>query len=260
MSQAIIEVSHLTNELNNQRIHDDVNLTIMPKEIVAIVGGSGSGKTVLLRTILMLIKPVAGNIRVFGQNVFECDEQTMEKIRHRWGVLFQHSALFSGLTVLENVMFPLQALSKLSPKLQQEIALFKIFLVGLDSSALQKYPAELSGGMQKRVALARALVLDPELLFLDEPTSGLDPHSAGALDELILKLRETLQLTVVMITHDMDSLWRVADQVAFLGEKKILAMAHMTELVKNPHPLIQAYFSGPRGQRSYQKEKDGRHG
>ena len=258
MPATIIEISHLKNQLNNQVIHQDVNLTVNANEIVAIVGGSGSGKTVLLRTILMLNQPTAGSIKVFDVDIINCNHESAEKIRHRWGVLFQHSALFSGLTVLENVLFPLQTFSRLPLKLQQEIALFKIFLVGLDANAALKYPAELSGGMQKRAALARALALDPELLFLDEPTTGLDPSSAGALDELILKLRDTLKLTVVMITHDIDTLWRVTDRVAFLGEGKILAATPIDQLIQNKHALIQAYFSGSRTKRLREEATDGK--
>lgn len=247
MTIAIVQIKGLKNEIDGQCIHEDINLTINKHEIVGIIGESGSGKTVLLRSMLMLHRPTAGSIKIFDQEIIDCKPKQALKIQHRWGVLFQHNALFSALTVLENVMFPLGVFTHLSATTQREIALLKIALAGLDISAANKYPAELSGGMQKRAALARAIVLDPELLFLDEPTAGLDPASVVAFDELILNLRETLNLTVVMITHDLDSLWQITDRVAFLGEGKILAATEMEELVNNPHPLIKAYFSGPRG-------------
>lgn len=242
-SAPIIEVKNLKNVLSGQTVHDGLNLTVQRKEILGIVGGSGSGKTTLLRSILMLLRPTAGSIKVFGTEIINCSENAARDVRHRWGVLFQQNALFSSLTVLENVQFPLENFTQLPKTAQEQIALLKILLAGLPATAATKYPAQLSGGMQKRAGLARAIALDPELLFLDEPTAGLDPQSAEELDELILHLRDNLGLTVVMVTHDLDTLSRVSDRVAFLGEAKVLANLPLAELMKNPHPLIQAYFS-----------------
>lgn len=246
MPDNIIEINNLQNTLGGKIIHDNLNMTVARGEIIAIVGGSGAGKTTLLRSILMLLKPTAGEIKVFGTNVWDCSEREAQSIRHRWGVMFQSSALFSSLCVLQNVIFPMEELVKISPSMQREIALLKITLAGLMPEDGAKFPAELSGGMKKRAALARAIALDPELVFLDEPTSGLDPKSAGDFDQLILRLRASLGITFVMITHDLDSLWLVPDRVLFLGEGKVLAAKPMAELVKDPNPVIQDYLSGVR--------------
>jgi phospholipid/cholesterol/gamma-HCH transport system ATP-binding protein len=248
----IIKITGLENILGEQVVLKNLDLNVMKGEILAIVGGSGSGKTTLLRNILMLLRPTAGSIEIFGTDILNCDTETTQNIRHSWGVLFQHGAMFSSLTVLENVQFPLRTFTSLTPEVQKEIALLKISMTGLPPEAASKYPSELSGGMLKRAALARAIVMDPELLFLDEPTSGLDPESAGAFDELILDLKEGLGLTVVMVTHDLDSL-AYSDRIAFLGEKKVLATLPLKELVKQKHPLIQAYFGGSRGKRHLKK-------
>lgn len=245
----ILVVRGLKNYLGGQWIHDGLDLTVKKGEIVCIVGGSGSGKTTLLRNILMLLKPTQGHIEVFGTDILHCTEAEALKIRRRWGVTFQHNALFSSLSVLENVIFPLSVFSKLAPEIQEQVALLKILLAGLPRGSASKYSAQLSGGMQKRAAIARAIVLDPELIFLDEPTAGLDPESADGIDHLMLYLRDTLGLTVVMVTHDVDSLWRISDRVAFLGEGKVLACEPMNQLVQNPHPMIQAFFRGARGKR-----------
>ena len=245
-SQPIIEIRNLRNHFGEQRIQDGLDLTINRGEIVGIIGPSGCGKTTLLRSILMLQKPTSGNIKVFGVDVVGCSEVEALSVQRRWGVMFQSSALFSSLRVLENVLFPLREYSDLRKDIQTEVALLKIALAGLELEAVNKYPAELSGGMKKRAALARAIVLDPELVFLDEPTTGLDPKSASDMDELILHLREALGLTFVMVTHDLDTLWRVPDRVVFLGEGKVLAAMPMAELVRQKHPLIQDYFSGER--------------
>lgn len=242
----IIEITGLVNQLGGHKVHDGLDLTVNKQEILGIVGGSGSGKTTLLRSILMLLRPTAGSIKVFDTEVINCSEQTAREVRHRWGVLFQQNALFSSLTLLENVQFPLVNFTRLPKDVQEQIALLKIVLSGLSADAALKYPSELSGGMQKRAGLARAIALDPELLFLDEPTAGLDPQSAIDLDKLILHLRDSLGLTVVIVTHDLDTLERISDRVAFLGEAKVLATQPLTELMKNPHPLIQAYFRGLR--------------
>ena len=243
MTEPIIEVKGLKNYLGNQWIHTDVNFTVNQGEIFAIIGGSGSGKTTILRSMLMLLRPSAGELRIFGKNILDISDDEADKIRHRWGVLFQQSALFSAMTVLENVMYPLQTLSHLTPKIIQELAFLKIALVGLPEDAAGKWPAELSGGMQRRAAAARAIALDPELVFLDEPTSGLDPLSAKQFDHLLLFLRDVLNLTVVIVSHDIESLKRITDRVAFLGEGRVLAVAPLAQLMQNPHPLIVEYFN-----------------
>ena len=243
MSDAVIEISGLKNYLGGQWVHKDVNLTVQRGEIMAIIGGSGSGKTTILRSILMLLKPTAGSIRIFDQDISAINERQAKQIRRRWGMLFQHSALFSGLTVLQNIMFPMRELAHLKPGLMRHLAMFKLAMVGLSAEAAHKFPAQLSGGMQKRAATARAIAMDPELLFFDEPTSGLDPHSARQFDDLIIFLRNTLNLTIVMISHDVESLKHATDRVAFIGEGRVLAIAPIAELMKNKHPLIADYFS-----------------
>lgn len=243
MAAPVIEVKGLKNNLGGQCVHKDINFTVNKGEIFAIIGGSGSGKTTILRSLLMLMQPTAGEIRVFGQDILSIDEEGANRIRQRWGMLFQHSALFSALTVLENVMFPMHELSQLDDVIMRELAMLKITLVGLPIEAAGKFPAELSGGMQRRAAAARAISMDPELLFLDEPTSGLDPLSAKQFDHLLLFLRDALNLTVVIVSHDIESLKRTTDRVAFLGEGMVLGVAPINELMRNPHPLIKEYFS-----------------
>jgi len=242
MGEPIIEVSRLKNYLGKQWVHADVNFTVDKGEILAIIGGSGSGKTTILRSLLMLKKPDAGKLKIFGQDLAHLTHQQTHKLCRRWGVLFQHSALFSAMTVLENVMFPMQEFTSLDKKFMIELAMLKIALVGLPKDAAGKYPAELSGGMQRRAAAARAIAMDPELLFLDEPTTGLDPHSARLFDDLILFLREALQLTVVMVSHDLQSL-KISDRIAFIGEGKILCIGSLETLRAHTHPLIVNYFS-----------------
>jgi phospholipid/cholesterol/gamma-HCH transport system ATP-binding protein len=243
----VIEVREVGVELGGVWVHKNLNLSVNRGEILAIVGGSGSGKTTLMREMLMLQRPDVGSIRLFNHEVTTASSSTLLEIQKRLGVLFQQNALFSSLTVLENTAFPLREHTSLDNKTIDELAMLKILLAGLPADAAVKYPAELSGGMQKRAGIARAIVLDPELLFLDEPTSGLDPDSASAFDELILNLKKTMGLTIVMVTHDVDSLWHVTDRVAFLGEKKVLCVDTMAKLVKNSHPFIQTFFSGARG-------------
>lgn len=243
MDKSIIEIQGLKNYLGHQWVHKGVNLSVKQGEILAIIGGSGSGKTTILRSILMLQKPTAGKILVFGQDLDLISEQAANALRRRWGMLFQHSALFSAMSVLENVMFPMQELTYLSKTFMRKLAMLKLSLVGLPNHAAEKLPSELSGGMQRRAAAARAIAMDPELLFLDEPTTGLDPLSARQFDELIVFLRDTLNLTVLMISHDIESLKQCTDRVAFVGEGKILAIEPIDTLMRNPHPLIAEYFS-----------------
>ncbi len=247
MNEPIIELKHIKNYLGNSWVHNDLNLSVTRGEILAIVGGSGAGKSTLLRTMLMLQTPTAGTIKVFGQEITPNSTTALHYLHQHSGVLFQHNALFSSFTLLENVAFPLKEHTQLTQQTINQLALLKILAAGLTVEDANKYPAELSGGMQKRAALARAIALDPELLFLDEPTAGLDPQSAAAFDELVLNLQKTLELTIVMVTHDIDTLWQVTNRVAFLGEGRVLAIAPIAELVTINNPLLQAYFTGPRG-------------
>lgn len=241
--EVIIDIQGLQNQLGGVWVHEDVTMQVKRGEILAIIGGSGSGKTTILRSILMLLKPTSGSVRVFGHDVVDCSDEVGNTIRKRWGMLFQHSALFSAMTVVENVMFPIQEFTRLEPQFIRELAMMKISMVGLPAEAATKYPAELSGGMQRRAAAARAIAMDPELLFLDEPTSGLDPKSAKQFDELVLFLRNALGLTVVMVSHDIASLKRITDRVAFIGEGRVLALEPIEALMNNPNPIIADYFS-----------------
>lgn len=254
-TKPIVEIKNLKTSFENEWVHNGVNLTVECGEILGIVGGSGAGKTTLLREMLGLTQPTSGSIKVFGCELTTATPHTLLQIQRRWGVLFQQNALFSSLTLSENVAFPLHEHTPLDDDTINELALLKILMAGLPLESAHKYPAELSGGMQKRAGLARAIVLDPELLFLDEPTAGLDPNMAAGFDELILNLQSTMGLTIVMVTHDLDSLWRVANRVAFLGDGVVVAVDPMPKLVKNPNPLIQEFFNGPRGrivEESYQ--------
>lgn len=246
-SQPIIELTNVCSDLGGHQVHTNLNLTVNRGEILAVVGGSGAGKTTLLREMLMLQRPTSGSIKVFGEELTTASHAKLLAVQQRWGVLFQQSALFSALNVLENTSFPLHEHTHLSQSTIEELALLKILFAGLPAEAAVKYPAELSGGMQKRAGLARAIVLDPELLFLDEPTSGLDPQSAAAFDELILNLQATMDLTIILVTHDLDSLWKVANRVAFLGEGKVLCVDKVAVVATNPNPKIQQFFQGPRG-------------
>lgn len=243
MSEPVIEIKGMKNCLGGQWVHTDVNLTVERGEILAIIGGSGSGKTTILRSLLMLLKPSAGSIKVFGEEIYNLDTEQAFRLRRRWGMLFQHSALFSAMTVLENVMFPMREFTTLDQEFMQDLALLKITLVGLSKEAAVKYPSELSGGMQRRAAAARAIAMDPELLFLDEPTTGLDPRGARLFDDLVVFLRDALNLTIVMVSHDIESLKRTTDRVAFVGDGKILSVEPINELMKNKNPLIAEYFS-----------------
>lgn len=247
VDEPVIDIRNLCTRFGQNVVHDNISLTVQRGEIFALVGGSGCGKSTLLRTILLLQLPVSGSIQVFGREVLGLNDEQAMPLRHRFGVMFERGALFSALTVAENVAMVLKEHTQLSPRLIAEVAAMKIALTGLPADAGGKYPSELSGGMRKRAALARAIALDPELLFLDEPTAGLDPLSAAGIDELIRSLRDALGLTIMLVTHDLDLLWRVADRVAVLGDGHILGVGTMTELSKMDHPIIKEYFYGSRG-------------
>jgi phospholipid/cholesterol/gamma-HCH transport system ATP-binding protein len=242
-----IEVRGLVNAFGDHVVHDHLDLTVRRGEVLGVVGGSGAGKSVLLNSIIGLRRPQAGTIRVLGQDLERASRTRWDAINRSWGVLFQQGALFSNLTVRENVAAPMFEHTELSKRQVHELADLKIALVGLRPDAGSLKPAELSGGMRKRAGLARALALDPELLFLDEPTAGLDPIGASAFDELIRDLSDSLDLTVFMITHDLDTLYAITDRVAVVADKKIVATAPVRELEKSDHPWIREYFLGPRG-------------
>lgn len=250
MTTPIIQLENIATSFGAKKIHQNLYLDIYEGEALGLVGGSGSGKTTLLRAILMLKKCDMGDIKIFGESIFHASEKTKIKIQSLWGVMFQHGALFSSLTVLENVAFPLQEKTMLDLKTIEEIARLKIALVGLPADAAEKYPSEISGGMKKRVAVARAIALDPKILFLDEPSAGLDPQGASDLDDLIVNLKKNLGLTVILITHDLDTLWQVTDRVAFLGEGKVIETAPIGQLYHSQHPLVQKYFSNRRAQKA----------
>ncbi len=253
---AIITVKNLVTKFGPHVVHDDLDLVINKQEILGIVGGSGAGKSVLLRSIIGLNKPVSGSINIFGQELLELSDQGLLDIQRHWGVLFQNGALFSSLSVAENIEVPMREYTKLDPKMREDLAYLKLNLVGLSASVANKMPSELSGGMRKRVALARALALDPEVLFLDEPTAGLDPIAAGAFDKLIYDLQRNLDLTVVIVTHDLDTLFTICDRVAVIVDKKVIE-GTLSELLKIDHPWFQAYFHGPRARHLTRDIKDG---
>jgi phospholipid/cholesterol/gamma-HCH transport system ATP-binding protein len=242
-----IEVRGLRNQFGDHVVHDNLDLTVERGEVLGIVGGSGTGKSVLLNTIIGLRVPNAGTVKVFGQELHRASSHGWSELERRWGVLFQGGALFSNLTVRENVTAPMFEHTRMTRREAAELADLKIAMVGLRPEAGSLKPAELSGGMRKRAGLARALALDPELLFLDEPTSGLDPIGAAAFDELTRDLADSLGLTVFMITHDLDSLYEITDRVAVLADKHVVATAPVRELETSDHPWIREYFLGPRG-------------
>lgn len=250
----VIEISQVSTRFGDQIVHDGLDLEIRRAEIFALIGGSGSGKSTLLREMILLHRPDSGSIRVLGVDLQNISDDAALKLSQRWGVMFQHGGLFGSLTVTENVGLPLREHTRLDDALIDELAGWKIAMTGLKPEAARQYPSELSGGMMKRASLARALALDPELLFLDEPTAGLDPDSAAGVDALVRKLRDLFGLTIVMITHDLDLLWQVADRVAVLAEGKVQGVGSMAELAQMDHPAIRPFFEGPRS-RSAQNRK-----
>ncbi len=252
---AVIEVHNVSTRFGNHVVHAGLDLEIRRAEIFAIVGGIGSGKSTLLREMILLQRPNSGTIKVFGEDIQSLGEDSALALRQRLGVMFQHGGLFSSLNVLENIGLPLREHTDLDDALIDDIAAFKLALIGLAPETAMQYPAELSGGMLKRASLARALALDPELLFLDEPTSGLDPASASDVDKLVLKLRDLYDLTIVMITHDLDLLWQVTDRVAVLGEGKVQGVGSMEELSHSDNPAVRQFFEGPRGKVGQHKQK-----
>jgi phospholipid/cholesterol/gamma-HCH transport system ATP-binding protein len=244
--EPIIRVRGLVNRFGEETVHDGLDLDVFRGEVLGVVGASGSGKSVLLRTIVGLNRPVAGRIEVLGRNVLEIGNADLREIEKHWGVLFQDGALFSSLTVAQNIEVPLKEYYDMPLSLMDEIAAFKVGIVGLPDGTGEKYPSQLSGGMRKRSGLARALALDPEIVFLDEPTAGLDPIAAGEFDALIRDLRGSLGLTVFMVTHDLDTLFAICDRVAVLVDKKV-RVGHLAEMMQDNHPWIRSYFHGPRG-------------
>jgi phospholipid/cholesterol/gamma-HCH transport system ATP-binding protein len=255
--EVVISIRNLRTVFGTKVVHDGIDLDVYRGEVLALVGGSGSGKTVLLREMIMLHEMDGGSVELFGTGISGISESMARQLRSRLGVLFQRGALFSGLTVLENVGFPLREHTRLDDEVIDALARVKIVQAGLEPEAAALYPGELSGGMIKRAALARAMALDPEVLFLDEPTSGLDPTSAGLFDELVLKLKDLLGLTILMVTHDLDSLWKVADRVAVLGDGKLRGVDSMEMLSKSDEPHIREYFEGPRARNAQEREWKG---
>lgn len=245
-SDIVIKVRDLAVGFGERNVLDGLSLDVRRGEILGLVGGSGSGKSVLMRTIIGLLKKRRGTIEVLGANLDAASEEDRSAIEQRWGILFQHGALFSSLTVRQNVQFPMREYLDLSDRLMDEMAVAKLEMVGLTALDADKFPSELSGGMTKRAALARALALDPEIVFLDEPTSGLDPISAGEFDALIRTLQKTLGLTVFMVTHDLDSLYTVCDRVAALADGKVVVTGPIQSMLASTHPWVSAYFKGKR--------------
>ncbi len=247
-----IVVSGLATRFGDHVVHSGIDFEVRRKEIFALIGGSGSGKSTLLREMILLHRPSEGSIRVLGVDLDDLADEDALALRRRWGVMFQHGGLFGSLTVTENVGLPLREHTALADPMIDAIAAWKLDMAGLKPEVGAQYPSELSGGMLKRASLARALALDPELLFLDEPTAGLDPHSAGGVDQLVLRLRELFGLTIVMITHDLDLLWQVADRVAVLASGKVQGIGSMAELSSMDHPDIRPFFDGARGRAAQQ--------
>ena len=255
----VVKIRKLWTQFGQTVVHQDLDMDILPGQIVALVGGSGSGKTTLLRQVLGLQSPSRGSVQVFGQEMSQADRQQLQQLRSRWGMLFQHGALFSALSAFDNVALPLRELRTLPESLIREAALFKLHLVGITPEDALKRPADLSGGMIKRVALARALALEPELLLLDEPTAGLDPARSESFVQLIAGLHQAMHLTVIMVTHDLDTLLGLSTHVAVLAEKRVIAFGPPQEVAQMPHPFIEQFFQGARGQRARQYRQDVSH-
>ena len=249
-SDCVIEVRNLWTQFGSQIVHRDLNLKVYRGEVLSLVGGSGSGKSTLMRQILTLEQPTRGDVFVFGVALQNGDREALKRLRNRWGVLFQEGALFSALTVFENVATPLRELKTLDEDLIHDLAMLKLDMAGIEARHAHKMPSSLSGGMVKRVALARALALDPELLFLDEPTAGLDPERSESFCKLIATLKRELGLTVVMVTHDLDTIVSISDRVAVLADQQIAALGTVTEVAAVKHPFIIEYFQGERGRRA----------
>ena len=245
-SETIIRVRNLVTRFGTHTVHDGLDLDVRRGEIIGVVGGSGTGKSVLLRAIVGLLEPNDGQIEVFGESVRGTSDEQYRALRRRWGVMFQDGALFSSLTVRQNVEAPMREQLELSDVLRETLAGIKVRMVGLPENAMAKYPSELSGGMRKRAGFARAIAMDPEIVFLDEPTAGLDPIGAAAFDSLIKQLQASLGLTVFLVTHDLDSLHAICDRVAVLADKKVLAVGTMDEMLQVDHPWVHEYFHGPR--------------
>ena len=245
-SEPVLRLRGVTTRVGGRVLHHDIDLELHAREVLGVVGPSGAGKSVLLKTIVGIIPSAAGAIEAFGHDLCRTSERDFALMEARWGVMFQDGALFSSLTVAENIAVPLKERLDLPKHLLDEICALKVALVGLPADAGLKYPAELSGGMRKRAGLARALALDPPLLFLDEPTSGLDPIAASAFDELLLYLQRSLRLTVVMVTHDLDTIFRTCNRVGVIVDQRMISDT-LEGIVNNPHPWIQEYFHGPRG-------------
>lgn len=245
--EVAIRVRNLTNRFGKNTVHEDLELDVYAGEVLGVIGGSGTGKSVLLRSIVGLNHPQKSEIEVFGKRVEDMTREQRLAIERRWGVMFQDGALFSTLTVRENVMAPMREHAHIDPWLMRELADMKIRLAGLEVVNATKLPGDLSGGMRKRAALARALALDPDILFLDEPTAGLDPISAARFDDLVRSLSKALKLTVFLVTHDLDTLVATCDRIAVLNAGKVLAIGPLNEVRENPHPWIQEYFAGQRG-------------
>ena len=254
--ESVIEISKVSTRFGDHVVLSELDLIVRRKEIFALIGGSGSGKSTLLREMILLQRPDSGSIRVLGTDLHELGNNEALALRQRWGVMFQHGGLFGSLTVKENVGLPLREHTELADALIDEIAASKLAMTGLTPEVGAQYPSELSGGMMKRASLARAMALDPELLFLDEPTAGLDPVSAEGVDELVRKLRDLFGLTIFMITHDLDLLWEVADRVAVLADGKVQGVGSMSELSRMDNPAIRQFFDGPRGRAAREQQQE----
>jgi phospholipid/cholesterol/gamma-HCH transport system ATP-binding protein len=264
MAAPLIRIRNLCTRFGEMVVHRNLDLDVQCGDILSLVGGSGSGKTTLLRQMLGLERPAHGSVEVFGEDINRCGIARRENLRNRWGMLFQHGALFSALTALDNVAQPMRELRALPDELIRDAALLKLDMVGITPKDALKMPADLSGGMIKRVALARALALEPELLFLDEPTAGLDPDLSEGFVDLIRSLHRQMRLTVVMVTHDLDTLFELSTQIAVLAEKRVIASGPPEEVIKLPHPFIKEFFLGDRGQRALEvlrdKKQEAHHG